>query len=298
MAKAYGFKVWTKEDDEFLKNNYTKYSRKELGELLGRTVSSIQNRANRLGLKQDDKYTYNKDFFEVIDTEEKAYWLGFIFADGYVNQSKNKTGSNSNNELGIELSVKDINHLKKFNKSLNGNVQVNTRERICFDGVKCTMCNIRLYSKKIVDDLSQYHIVNDKTHKKEFPIIEDTELFRHFMRGYFDGDGCVVDDKVRKVPRCDYCSINIDALNYFREKLYKNYNICSYIMEDGKKLGTDNRGVKSQCQCYRLMIRGMQNTLDFYHFLYDNATIWMERKRNVFEKCHSKYNIEQRIEKT
>ena len=150
MAKAYGFKVWTEEDDKFLKENYTKYSRKELGEFLDRTVSSIQNRARRLGLKQEDKYTYNKDFFEVIDTEEKAYWLGFIFADGYVNQSKNELGGCINNELGIELSVKDIDHLKKFNKSLNGNVQVNIRNRVCFDGIECTMCNIRLYSKKYV----------------------------------------------------------------------------------------------------------------------------------------------------
>lgn len=48
------------------------------------------------------------DVFEKIDTEEKAYWLGFLFADGYV-------GTNDNS-VGLGLAIKDIEHVKKFKK--------------------------------------------------------------------------------------------------------------------------------------------------------------------------------------
>ena len=46
--------------------------------------------------------------FETIDTEEKAYWLGFMYADGYIGASRYS--------VGINLSLKDIDHLKKFCK--------------------------------------------------------------------------------------------------------------------------------------------------------------------------------------
>ena len=54
-------------------------------------------------------YTLNENFFETIDTEDKAYWLGFIYADGYI--TKSKTGQHN---LGIKLSIKDLAHLQKF----------------------------------------------------------------------------------------------------------------------------------------------------------------------------------------
>src|SRR5690606_24292057 len=58
------------------------------------------------------KYAQDNDFFKNIDTEEKAYWLGFLYADGYITQ---------NNQLRINLSIEDENHLLKFYNSINSN---------------------------------------------------------------------------------------------------------------------------------------------------------------------------------
>jgi hypothetical protein len=59
---------------------------------------------------------YNRHIFDVIDTPEKAYWLGFIIADGYLNDNKNM--------LRIKLGNKDKCHLEKFIKFLDGDLSM------------------------------------------------------------------------------------------------------------------------------------------------------------------------------
>ena len=79
--------TWTELDYEFLRKNYLTMSNGEISEALGKTKSAIQNKLKVLGLKRPDKYTYQQNYFENIDSEHKAYWLGFFYADGYVNKT-------------------------------------------------------------------------------------------------------------------------------------------------------------------------------------------------------------------
>lgn len=71
-------------------------------------------RKNGANLK---KYTAYYAFFKEIDTEEKAYWLGFIAADGFI--------TTRDNTVGITLGRKDKNHLFKFTKSISATNPVN-----------------------------------------------------------------------------------------------------------------------------------------------------------------------------
>ena len=105
---------WTEKELEFLKNNYKNMTHTELSEYLGRTKSAIANKQHQLGLVNESKYKYNKQYFRNIDTSEKAYWLGFIYADGYVIYNKQQR----NYEFGIKLKKSDQEHLRKLNKSL------------------------------------------------------------------------------------------------------------------------------------------------------------------------------------
>ena len=68
------------------------------------------------------KYFADETFFDVINTEEKAYWLGFIYADGYITTKRN----NGNQSLGITLSKSDKEHLEKFKRSIKSNHPINT----------------------------------------------------------------------------------------------------------------------------------------------------------------------------
>ena len=84
-------------------------SRRILSTMLQKEKVTIRN--NTINSR---KYFHNENYFEKIDTEEKAYWLGFIYADGYI-ESKRK---NSSQKFGITLNAKDINHLEKFKISI------------------------------------------------------------------------------------------------------------------------------------------------------------------------------------
>ena len=105
-------KKWTEEDCIVFKQMYSNHTRKQMAEYFGVTESSIQNKARRLGITDNvqDRDRGNIKIFETINSEDSAYWLGFIYADGYIIANKNKR----NYELGIELSSLDIEHLNKF----------------------------------------------------------------------------------------------------------------------------------------------------------------------------------------
>ena len=119
--------AWADEEIEYLKSNYQTKTYKELSkELHNRTKAAIDLKINKLGLHKS-KYNYDHDFFEVIDSEEKAYWLGFFYADGCVSINK----ETNSGECCIKLYKGDYRHLQKFNKSLNGNIPVLFETSIC-----------------------------------------------------------------------------------------------------------------------------------------------------------------------
>lgn len=257
-------KIWTKEEEIILKELVSQgMSRQEMADYFGVTISSIQNKVRRLKLTR--KPNENIRFFKVIDTEEKAYWLGFIYADGYVVYNKKQ----GNYELGIELNEIDIEHLKKFNKCFNNGFKISTRQKTQKSGNIIDMCNIRLYSKDLVEDLMNNGIVPNKTYSEVFPIIEDEKLFFHFLRGYIDGDGSYVVAKVKtskrviEYPRITITGNNRKCLEYILERL-QEYNISSHIIKDRNN--------------FRLEISQKQSCKEIIEKLYFESNISLDRK--------------------
>lgn len=268
-------KEWEEKEIEFLRINYINMSRKELAKSLSRTESSIQCKMRRLGLKKESVYHYDKDFFNKIDTEEKAYWLGFIYADGYIVYNE----KSRNYEVSIELSSKDKEHLKKFNKSINGNIEVVDSERECF-GKMFTASSIRLYSKEMTTDLMNNKIVQNKTHSGIYPNILELEehLIIHFIRGFFDGDGCItISNKKHGYIRMDFTSINECILKDIRNYLFEKYNIKSSIHEE--KIVGISKEIR-----YRLCFYGKYNTFNFGNLMYNDSNIFLDRKYNLFKR--------------
>jgi hypothetical protein len=135
---------------------------------------------NNILSKSSKKYSYNDNEFESIDSEEKAYWLGFLYADGYVRSDKR------GNELKLKLGVKDKEHLLKFKKIIS-----NDDIPVVYEEYKNSKCyKVSINSKKIVSDLIKLGCTNKKSLTIEFPVIKN-ELKNHFIRGYFDGDGSI-----------------------------------------------------------------------------------------------------------
>ena len=119
------------------------------------------------------QYKLNEDYFGKICTEEKAYWLGFILADGCVQSNYNG--------ISIELQKKDKEHLKKFLRSLKANYPL----------VK-TGCgfSVAIFSKKMKQDLIKLGVTPRKAQTTK-PIRVRKNLQRYFWRGVFDGDGSI-----------------------------------------------------------------------------------------------------------
>jgi len=115
------------------------------------TIYNILKRNGRIHKIGNKKYKVNENYFEKIDTEEKAYWLGFLYADSNVRIHKGRSGI-----LKLKLKQSDKQHIEKFNKCLNSNypikdgleiLKVKNREYKCYYSVLC------IYNTKIVKDL-------------------------------------------------------------------------------------------------------------------------------------------------
>jgi intein/homing endonuclease len=120
----------------------------------------------------------DESVFEKIDSPEKAYWLGFISADGCIDLSVSA-------KLVISLKIDDVKHLEKFRTFLSANNPIKQ-----FPNYKSPRAIIQVCRKKIVDDLARHGVGPRKSKTIEFPDI-DPKFFPDFIRGYFDGDGCL-----------------------------------------------------------------------------------------------------------
>lgn len=253
---------WSDMEIQFLIENYKKYTSKELGNIIGRTSNAVLTKLKRLNLKYDKKYYYNQSFFEHIDTEEKAYWLGFLYADGYVINKR----ESRNYEVGIQLKASDYLHLMKFNKSLNGNVQITFKDRERWGKIH-RICEIRIYCKQMVNDLIQHGCIPNKTFDINMPIIPD-ELVRHFVRGFFDGDGSVFKKKRCYGLYTNITSASLSFLNQLRQVL-NNKNINTYIDEDRNH--------------YKMFTSGKDSSYAFLQYIYEDCNIYLTRKKELYE---------------
>ena len=127
-------------------------------------------------------YVLNENVFTNIDTEEKAYWFGFIFADGSISVSCTKQ-----HILQIKLKADESFFLEMFREFMETDRPIKFGESENRFG-KVKFCYISISSKKIVDDLIKNGLQFRKSNIAIFPNIKE-DLIRHFIRGYIDGDG-------------------------------------------------------------------------------------------------------------
>lgn len=163
-----------------------KYSARELGEKYSVAKSTVLRVLKRNDIKAVNKRLVNNNlsvnFFETIDSEVKAYFLGFIFADGSI----------SNNQLFIDINEKDIDILIKFREEINSQAKISTRIK-----GKSSMSRIAIKNKEFTDHLIKYGIIENKTKNTSHLPYEKIpkELWKHFLRGLIDGDGWVIKTK-------------------------------------------------------------------------------------------------------
>jgi hypothetical protein len=132
------------------------------------------------------KHKCNEDYFEKIDSNEKAYWLGLLFADGYVRKRKQLNGKHKQGGVvGISLKSGDEYLLEKLIIDLESTYKLTKQIKNNFSSYK-----LEVNSSKMTDDLINLGCVPNKSLKLLPPNLTD-EFISHFIRGYFDGDGSI-----------------------------------------------------------------------------------------------------------
>lgn len=210
--------------------------------------------------KKYNRYTYVSNFFEKIDTEEKAYWLGFLYADGCV-----RDGLKSK-KIEITLSAVDKDHLIKFRNAISPNNTI-TKRVIKKFGKTFIHSRLVLSSNKIAADLVKLGCTPRKTKTLSFPTFIPKHLMPHFMRGYFDGDGSIW---ITKEEYCLSVEGNEKFLKTYRDWFLKELEVTySKIYRDKR---SENRSYKKQGT----------DAVRILRYLYKDASVYLRRKYSVF----------------
>ena len=213
-------------------------------------------------LKTNKIYTYNESYFEEINTSEKAYWLGFLYADGYVTTRNFNNGSTKGGVLEFTLKHEDGYMLNNFLKHINGN-QIIKERIINLNNKQFKADRLSINGIDFVNDLISHGCVQTKSLILDYPIGVPLELQSHFVRGYFDGDGCVA-----FYPKCKSFSYQImgtpEVLQYIKNCLGIEFK--------------DVRIFKSKSKAYQINISGKKKIEIFHNYIYKNKTIFLERK--------------------
>jgi intein-encoded DNA endonuclease-like protein len=150
------------------------------------------------------KYTLNENYFDIIDSVNKAYILGFIYADGSINKAKGN--------LTICLSKKDIEVLEFIKQEVNYSGVISTK---VINNMSYSLLSIT--SKRLINKIIELGVVQNKTYlSTNLPDIPQ-EYFNDMLRGFFDGDGSIYGDSNKGYTIC--FSSNISILELIKQYL-------------------------------------------------------------------------------
>lgn len=233
--------------------------------------NGVKTRSNK---ENSRRYTHDENFFEIIDSEEKAYWLGFIYADGYIS-----IASSGQKVFGISLSINDKKHLEKFKNDIKATNPINEYASSGYSSNH--YCRIAITSEKTVNDLIDKGVVEHKTNVLTFPTEEQVpkHLVHHFIRGYFDGDGCITSYKLSGYDRYKTSFVGTyKFLQSINEIIYEKYSIK--IPRLFKR--------REDHEVYSLEYASNKRSKILYNFMYENATIYLDRKYEKFSRLMKK----------
>lgn len=212
------------------------------------------------------KYSINKNLMDEINTEEKAYWLGFFYADAYNNEKLGR--------IVIELQERDKEHLYKCAKFFG-------QPREPFEQIKnkgkYKSFRLELNSKHLTKSLAQRGCHKAKSFNIVFPEWLRPDLVRHFIRGYFDGDGGLHINKADNQMNIQIISTKEMVLE-IQKIILKETNCKSYITHPERYANNT----------YRMDSGGSRQVARFLKWIYQDATIYLDRKYELFKSyCDS-----------
>lgn len=257
----------------FFENKYYMFSEEELEAIDEYTSSDVTMLyiKEKYGYKQETfikklkilgypttrkyKVPLNRNVFNEISTEEDAYFLGLLLADGYIHENKGM--------VRLKLQSCDIDILKKFCNYLE-----TTHDSIKYENHTLTgnlQCYVGIHSKEIIARLTKYGITQRKS-CKEVPYYNiDETLLKHYIRGIFDGDGSIKTN-LKGINICG----SLEILKFICDAFDKHLDIK-----------TTEKQYLMQGKIYKRYFTG-DNMMKILDYLYSDASVFLDRKYTLY----------------
>jgi len=256
---------WNTGEINILEKEYSNTLNKKLSKKIGRSENSIQIMARKIGIKKSKdfhwlrKFDPNLENFKV-ENSDFCYLLGLMMADGTVDEKRNKAS--------IELKESDKNLLNKILEKFGGYVrptQKKVNDKI-YRGFRW-----HLNGSDVVKEFKKYGLIQNKTFRTVIPSLPK-ENFKDFVRGYFDGDGSIVNFNTRKY-------------NYNRVVFTGHLRFLNTLKNKIEELGIvsgEYPRKQSKANCYDLNYNRQEEIKKLKKFMYYDSCLCLERKRIIF----------------
>jgi len=204
-------------------------------------------------------YNVDINYFKIIDTPNKSYFLGLFHADG--------SNSEEHNCVRISLQEKDKEILEKLKKDIKYSGPLYYLKK---QGNRSNQFSLNIVAKELSQDLVILGYPKNKTYKVVFPEYLEQSLVRHFIRGLFDGDGCIHAKYKHSLSIVGTCNTLLGVKDYLQEIL----NINSVIVESKSK------------NIFRLSICKKIDIFNTLCHLYENSELYLQRKYDIFHQVY------------
>ena len=247
----------------------TYYSRKDLKMCEIQKMFNVSKRAflkifkdANINTKLKNRYTLNEHYFDVIDTPNKAYFLGLIAADGFVGELNNFAIYSIDESILLDFK-RELNYSGELGRG-HGNFK-NSKEGYY----------LRFSSKHLVESLNKLGITTKKSLTFDFIPNIESKYKKDFIRGYFDGDGSVTFghrtyNNKYTYPRLSILIMGVEGLLL---EIAKVLDLKSFYIQQSKTP-----------EIKILRVNNKEDLIKIYHVFYDDADVYLERKKDKIEK--------------
>ena len=217
-------------------------------------------------------YELDENYFEKLDTNNKVYVLGFLYADGNIGKKKYDI------QLSLQEGDKEI--LERISQDMKTNTPLVFQKMSKYNsktGLNSQdQWSIRIHSRKMHQDLSRWGIVPQKTHIITYPDFLLDEQQSHFLRGIIDGDGCI--------HPYDYqysnCKVDINGTYDFcmgaKQTIERLVGVHCSFFKTAKNKTT-----------YRISVSGKNQVSKFLNWIYKDAELFLRRKYELYLKYYN-----------
>lgn len=253
----------------------------KIGEVLNVDACTVQRWLDKLDIEKRSlseatrTYSIDETYFDEIDTEDKAYFLGWLYSDG-CNSTYDNKGKNRYN-IVLQLQKRDKEILDAFLSHMKSNAPLSYVAPRAEN--EQGYYRMSVYNKHMSQTLEKHGVTANKTFTVTYPTWLPEELQHHFIRGVFDGDGNIsLYSKRKRDGKFSGASISIigteNLCNNMWRIMHEELRLPAYI--------TDTHDTDERIRTIR--IDRKDSVYKFMEWMYKDATIWLSRKKD-------KYNI-------